>query len=115
MNLDSKTTLSILKFEGFCECSNFLLSILFFELKALTAHRRWQVYRGDSTSSSNMLFSVKKSSLLQFKTELDVFLAGNTSEHVCDFKIKGSWLERSCIVYAGNTNAIIAQVITQNS
>ncbi|XP_033511681.1 protein LURP-one-related 10-like isoform X1 [Nicotiana tomentosiformis] len=76
----------------------------------LTAHRRWQVYRGESTDTTNFLFSVKKSSLLQFKTKLDVFLAHNTKEDVCDFRIEGSWFERSCAIYAGNTNTIIAQM-----
>ncbi|CAM8897613.1 unnamed protein product [Rhodiola kirilowii] len=89
--------------------------VLTLQQKALTAHRRWQVYRGDSTSSSDLLFSVKKSSLLQFKTELDVFLASNTSESVCDFKIKGSWFERSCTIYAGNSNIIIAQMHKKHS
>lgn len=57
-----------------------------------------------------MIFSVRKSSLLQFKTKLDVFLAANTREDICDFRIEGSWLERSCVIYAGNTNNIVAQV-----
>ncbi|KAI3841385.1 hypothetical protein MKX03_000012 [Papaver bracteatum] len=48
--------------------------------KILTCHRRWQVYRGDSSESSDLLFSVKKSSLVQIKTTLHVFLASNTSE-----------------------------------
>ncbi|KAI3861837.1 hypothetical protein MKW92_009652 [Papaver armeniacum] len=60
--------------------------------KILTCHRRWQVYRGDSSDSRDLLFSVKKSSLLQINTSLHVFLASNTSEAVCDFKIKGSFL-----------------------
>ncbi|OIS98032.1 PREDICTED: protein LURP-one-related 10-like [Nicotiana attenuata] len=81
-----------------------------FQQKMLTAHRRWQVYRGESTDTKNFLFSVKKSSLLQFKTKLDVFLAHNTNEDVCDFRIEGSWFERSCVIYAGNTNTIIAQM-----
>ncbi|KAE9447556.1 hypothetical protein C3L33_20541, partial [Rhododendron williamsianum] len=79
----------------------------------LTAHKRWQVFRGDTTAEKDLLFSVKKSSLIQFKTQLDVFLAGNTNEDVCDFKIKGSWGDRSCTIYLGNTLTIIAQVINQ--
>jgi hypothetical protein len=47
---------------------------------------------------------------MQMKTKLDVFLASNKKEDVCDFKVKGSWLERSCIVYAGESNNIVAQV-----
>ncbi|KAI8557180.1 hypothetical protein RHMOL_Rhmol05G0316200 [Rhododendron molle] len=77
--------------------------------KILTAHKRWQVYRGDSTDAKDLLFSANKSSLIQFKTQLDVFLAANTKEDVCDFKIKGSRFERSCTIYLGVTSTIIAQ------
>ncbi|KAI3861835.1 hypothetical protein MKW92_009650 [Papaver armeniacum] len=76
----------------------------------LTCHRRWKVYRGDSSDSRDLLFSVKKSSLLQIKTSLHVFLASNTSEAVCDFKIKGSFFERSCAIYAGDSKNLIAQM-----
>ncbi|KAI3849641.1 hypothetical protein MKW92_014118 [Papaver armeniacum] len=78
--------------------------------KIVTCHRRWQVYRGDSSDSKDLLFSVKKSSLLQLKTSLHVFLASNTAEEACDFKIKGSFFERSCAIYAGDSNNIIAQM-----
>ncbi|KAJ4841474.1 hypothetical protein Tsubulata_015697 [Turnera subulata] len=75
--------------------------------KMMTMHRRWEVFREESTE---LLFTAKKSSFLQFKTELDVFLAANTAQEVPDFKVKGSWKERSCIIYLGNSNTIIAQV-----
>ncbi|KAI3841383.1 hypothetical protein MKX03_000010 [Papaver bracteatum] len=78
--------------------------------KIVTCHRRWQVYRGDSSDSKDLLFSVKKSKLLQLKTSLNVFLASNTAEEACDFKIKGSFFERSCAIYAGDSNNIIAQM-----
>ncbi|KAL6574523.1 hypothetical protein OROMI_011808 [Orobanche minor] len=85
--------------------------IITFQQKLLSAHRRWQVYRGESTNAKDLLFSVKKSSLIQLKTKLDVFLASNTRENVCDFRIEGSWFERSCVIYAaGNSNNIIAQM-----
>ncbi|XP_059668107.1 protein LURP-one-related 15-like [Cornus florida] len=83
--------------------------------KILSAHRRWQVYRGDSSDSKDLLFSVKKSSLIQLKTQLDVFLATNTKEDVCDFKIKGSWLDRSCVIYAGESSTIVAQMHKKHS
>ncbi|EXB42396.1 hypothetical protein L484_021991 [Morus notabilis] len=79
-------------------------------IQILTAHRRWEVYRGDSSNSKDLLFSAKKSSLLQLKTQLDVFLAANTKEDVPDFKVKGSWFERSCTIYLGNSSTIIAQM-----
>ncbi|AES79762.2 putative tubby-like domain-containing protein [Medicago truncatula] len=83
--------------------------------KILTMHDRWEAYRGQSTNAKNMIFTVKRSSLIQFKTKLDVFLAGNTKEDVCDFKVKGSWSERSCIVYAGESNNIVAQMHKKNT
>ncbi|KAF3448003.1 hypothetical protein FNV43_RR08711 [Rhamnella rubrinervis] len=83
--------------------------IISFQQKILTAHRRWNAYRGDSSGSKDLLFSVKKSSPLQFKTQLDVFLAANTKQDVFNFKIKGSWFERSCTIYAADGTTIIAQ------
>lgn len=80
----------------------------------MTAHDRWQVFRGDSTESSDLLFSAKRSSIIQLKAKLDVFLANNTKEEVCDFKVKGSWFERSCVVYAGESSNIVAQVRSQS-
>ncbi|XP_054782552.1 protein LURP-one-related 10-like [Prosopis cineraria] len=79
--------------------------------KIMTVHDRWQAFRGDSTDPKDLMFTLKRSSLIQLvKTKLDVFLASNTNEQVCDFKIKGSWLERSCAVYAGESNTIVAQM-----
>ncbi|OVA12677.1 LURP1-like domain [Macleaya cordata] len=78
--------------------------------KIKSAHRRFQVFKGGSKDSKDLLFSAKQSSWIQFSTKLDVFLATNTREDVCDFRVQGSWLERSCIVYAGDSNTIIAQM-----
>ncbi|XP_043725866.1 protein LURP-one-related 15-like [Telopea speciosissima] len=91
---------------------NPLLSI---RKKILSAHWRWEVFRGDSWKSKDLLFSVKKSSLFQFMTQLDVFLAANTKEEICDFKIKGSWLKRSCMIYIGNSSNVIAQMNKKQS
>ncbi|KAJ8503677.1 hypothetical protein OPV22_004563 [Ensete ventricosum] len=84
--------------------------LLTLQLKICSMHQRWQVFRGESTESKDLLFSVKKSSLLQFKTKLDVIMASNTNEDACDFKIKGSYFERSCTVYLGESNSKIAQM-----
>uniref|UniRef100_A0ACD5YDY3 Uncharacterized protein n=1 Tax=Avena sativa TaxID=4498 RepID=A0ACD5YDY3_AVESA len=79
--------------------------------KVFTMHHRWEVFRGDSTSAGDLLFTVKKSSMIQLmKTEMDVFLAGNTAQQVCDFKIKGSYFDRSCAFYLGNSPTAVAQM-----
>ncbi|KAG6433720.1 hypothetical protein SASPL_105335 [Salvia splendens] len=89
--------------------------IITFQQKLLSAHRRWQVFRGESTDSKKMLFSVRKSSMIQFKTKLEVFVAANSKEDRCDFRIEGSWFERSCTIYAGDTDNVIAQMRRKHS
>ncbi|KDO37951.1 hypothetical protein CISIN_1g039929mg, partial [Citrus sinensis] len=69
-----------------------------------------QVFRGESTEPQDLIFSAKMSSMWNVRTKLDVFLANNTKEDVCDFRVKGSWFERSCTIYAGESSTIIAQM-----
>ena len=76
-------------------------------------HNRWEVFRGDSTNASDLLFTVKRSTLMQLRTELDVFLAGNTAQQACDFRMKGSYFDRNCVFYLGNSDVMIAQVSTK--
>ncbi|EER98231.1 protein LURP-one-related 10 [Sorghum bicolor] len=79
--------------------------------KVISMHNTWEAYRGDSTRSSDLLFTAKKSSILQlFKTEMYIYLASNTSHEVCDFMMKGSFNERSCSFYLGNSNILIAKM-----
>ncbi|CAL5089469.1 unnamed protein product [Urochloa decumbens] len=78
--------------------------------KVFSMHNRWEVFRGDSTNASDLLFTVKKAAVLQLRTEVDVFLAGNTAQQACDFKIRGSYFERSCAFYLGYSNTMVAQI-----
>ncbi|KAI3677710.1 hypothetical protein L6452_36976 [Arctium lappa] len=84
--------------------------ILSFQKKLLSIHNRWVVFRGDSSDTKDIIFSAKQSSLIQFKTSLDVFLGFNEKEDVCDFKVKGSWFDRSCTIYARDGTTIVAQM-----
>ncbi|XP_022010286.1 protein LURP-one-related 15 [Helianthus annuus] len=84
--------------------------ILSFQKKLISVHNRWVVFRGDSSDSKDLIFTAKQSSLIQLKTSLDVFLGYNDKENVCDFKVKGSWFDRSCTIYAGDGATIIAQM-----
>ncbi|CAL9207493.1 unnamed protein product [Musa hybrid cultivar] len=84
--------------------------VISMQQKLRSVHDRWQVFKGDSSDPKDLLFSVRRSSALQSKTELDVFLAANTEEEVCDFKIKGSFRNRSCTVYKGDYSMVIAQM-----
>ncbi|PKA54062.1 Protein LURP-one-related 15 [Apostasia shenzhenica] len=84
--------------------------LLTMQHKVLSMHYRWLVYRGESTKEEDLLFTVKKSSVWRIKTELDVFLASNTSQQQCDFKVKGSFHERSCTIFLGDSNILIARM-----
>ncbi|KAK3227442.1 hypothetical protein Dsin_007304 [Dipteronia sinensis] len=55
--------------------------------KIMSVHNKWQAFRGEGTDSKDLIFTAKKSSMLQLKTQLDVFLANNTEEDVCDFNM----------------------------
>ncbi|XVF29657.1 hypothetical protein REPUB_Repub15cG0141000 [Reevesia pubescens] len=81
--------------------------------KFMSVHDRWQVFRGDSTDSSDLIFSVKLSSIFQLKTKFDVFLANNIKEDVCDFNVKGRDFGISCVIYAGESSTIVAQMEKQ--
>ncbi|KAI3846201.1 hypothetical protein MKW92_032120 [Papaver armeniacum] len=79
--------------------------------QTFSLHSRWKVYRGDSKDSEDLLFSVKTSTaILQYKADLDVFLASNTNEDVCDFKVKRNYSGKtsSYVVYRGGS--VIAEM-----
>ncbi|KAJ6969071.1 protein LURP-one-related 10-like [Populus alba x Populus x berolinensis] len=79
--------------------------------KLMTAHGRWEVFRGESIEQKDLLFSVKQSSLFQLvSSKLHVFLPSNTTESVPDFRIEGAFIDSSCTIYLGNSNTIVAQV-----
>ncbi|XP_074561882.1 protein LURP-one-related 10-like [Curcuma longa] len=77
--------------------------------KAFSWHETWRVFRGESTSSKDLLFSVRKSKIFQRKDNFDVVLATNTDQSApCDFKITGRRKNR--IISIGESDKIIAQM-----
>ncbi|KAJ0088392.1 hypothetical protein Patl1_31481 [Pistacia atlantica] len=78
--------------------------------KIRSIHKRWQVFRGESIESSALIFSAKRASLFQSKHNVNVFLAKNTEESLCNFRIRGNWLERSSVIYAGESSTIVAKL-----
>ncbi|KAJ1288674.1 hypothetical protein BS78_02G105900 [Paspalum vaginatum] len=84
--------------------------------KVISMHNTWEAYRGDSSKSSDLLFTAKKSSIFQpFNTEMYIYLASNTSHEVCDFKMNGSFKERACSFYLGDSDTLIAQMHREHS
>ncbi|TXG58923.1 hypothetical protein EZV62_016752 [Acer yangbiense] len=88
--------------------ANKLLSSRKFSVKDINGNSMYKV-KGKlfSLHARKVLLDCAGNTIL--KTKLDVFLANNTKEEVCDFKVKGSWFERSCVVYAGESDTVVAQ------
>ncbi|KAL1223707.1 Protein LURP-one-related 13 [Cardamine amara subsp. amara] len=83
--------------------------LLTMKMKVTSKHDRWQVYRGSDLDDK--IFTVKRSSTVQLKTRVEVFLKQNqTKESSCDFTIKGRFMKRACTIYVGASTKIIAQV-----
>lgn len=81
--------------------------------QTISLHDRWVAYRGESTRSQDKLFMAKRGSLVRLKKTLKVFLATSRKGDSCDFKIKGSWFDKSFIIYTGKTNIVVAEVSKQ--
>ncbi|XP_015087299.1 protein LURP-one-related 10 [Solanum pennellii] len=78
--------------------------------KHFTWHSRWECFKGDSTDEKDLIFSAKNSSMFQFRRNLDIFLANNISQQVCDFRMKTSYRESNCDIFAGQSSTLIAQM-----
>ncbi|KAF3494632.1 hypothetical protein DY000_02057420 [Brassica cretica] len=77
----------------------------------MTLHERWKVYRGASTEECDFLYTMKKSKVVQLTTKLEVFLGHDNEEQICDFRVKVTKrFEHSCVVYAGESDNIVAQM-----
>ncbi|KFK39031.1 hypothetical protein AALP_AA3G191800 [Arabis alpina] len=83
--------------------------IVTMKMKVTSKHDRWQVYRGSDLDDK--IFTVKRSSTVQLKTRVEVFLKQNRSKEAsCDFTMKGRFMKRACTIYVGDSKKIIAQV-----
>ncbi|CAD5197273.1 unnamed protein product [Musa acuminata subsp. malaccensis] len=88
--------------------------VISMQQKLSSIHDRWQVFKGNSSDPKHMLFSVKRSSALQFKTELDVFLAANTEEEVCDFLLVSPTHPTSRVSHTSNFGCSVMQLRSVN-
>ena len=71
---------------------------------------RWEVLRGGGGhfSDDHLLFTVRKSTVMQFDTHLKVFLPQNSEESEADFEVKGNFFQRQAKIYRGDQ--LIAEV-----
>ncbi|PWA62311.1 LURP1-like domain-containing protein [Artemisia annua] len=77
-----------------------------------TAHRQWNVFKGESNADSDLIFTpMKKHIGWGRKLHIKVFLANNrSSKDSCDFNIKGSFSkEQTCTIHTQESSTPIAQ------
>ncbi|XP_047178987.1 protein LURP-one-related 15-like [Vigna umbellata] len=81
-------------------------------MQAVTIHERCKVFKGESTDSSKLLFSVRKTnkSIPPGIAKLNVFLANNQDKKESDFRVIIYGSKNSCTVYAGESPTIVAKV-----
>ncbi|KAJ0672733.1 putative tubby-like protein [Helianthus annuus] len=79
--------------------------------KNLSMHSRWNVFRGESKESSDMLFTTNTKHMIHFKTNVSVMLANKMSDKDdCDLRIKGSLSKGNCTIYMGDSSTAVAQM-----
>ena len=83
-------------------------AILVARKKLRSMHERWEVCKGEHFDDDKLLFSVKKSSLVQFKTHLEVFLNGNDNDEAPDFEVKGNFFEREAQIF--HKDQLVAEI-----
>ncbi|XP_076904502.1 protein LURP-one-related 15-like [Bidens hawaiensis] len=71
-------------------------------------HGTGNVFKGESKYDSDMIFTTKSEHLIQFKLNVSVTLANNTSS--CDMRIKGNWAKGNITIYMGDSSTAIAQM-----
>eukprot|EP01018_Ginkgo_biloba_P027832 Gb_27560 [translate_table: standard] len=78
--------------------------------KRLCIYDRWEAFRGDMFDPREMLFSVKKSSLISVKMRsAKVWLNSNEQTTHWDYKIEGSLCRPSRTIYSAS-GSIVAEV-----
>lgn len=83
-------------------------ALVSFQKKIMDSRSIWEVYAGESQESKDLLFTVSWTDAT--KTELNVFLASNVTKEICDYRIEGSYMNKTCKVYRGNSSDIVAQM-----
>ncbi|MFS7926461.1 putative tubby-like protein [Helianthus anomalus] len=81
--------------------------------KNLGMHSTWNVFRGESKESSDMIFTTHTENMIQFKTNVRVMLANKTSNNDgCDLRIKGSWSKGNCTISMGDSSTVMHKLQT---
>ncbi|KAI3676276.1 hypothetical protein L1987_85881 [Smallanthus sonchifolius] len=78
--------------------------------KKATAHNRWYaIFFSEIEADPKWLFSVCKDQMVQRQTELNVIFEKERDVAI-DYKVKGSWTDKACTIYKGDSLTKIAQM-----
>ncbi|CAF2380730.1 unnamed protein product [Brassica napus] len=83
----------------------------------VTMRYKWEVYKGESTESEDLLFSVREPNLLSFRTSLDVSLPTQqpstdiSSTIEPDFQTYGRYIGSSFKLFEPIHNTLLAEVV----
>lgn len=79
--------------------------ILSMKKKLITMHDTWEILTGNG---DQVIATCKKSSVVQFKTSMDVMLASSTTgKHTPDYQVKGDFFDRNLTVFRGAEQAAL--------
>ncbi|KAM7276806.1 hypothetical protein ACFE04_018672 [Oxalis oulophora] len=78
------------------------------KVEVLTKRHQWTCHLGESADNERLLFKVQRSSAIQLKSRLEVFLADNITKTQSDFHVVGCYTNLSFKVCQGKT--ILAEV-----
>ncbi|KAF5775219.1 putative tubby-like protein [Helianthus annuus] len=115
-NINHKIMLKVQPCDTFTHYQSVLLDvndkpIAMLQKQLSSTHSRWNVFKGESKSDSDMIFTAKNENMIQLKTNISMMLANKMrSNDVCDLRIKGSWSKGNFTIYRGNSSSEMARI-----
>ncbi|CAM6027490.1 unnamed protein product [Sphagnum balticum] len=69
----------------------------------MSLHNTWQIYLATDT----LLATVRRASMVQWKTAMDVYLGSSSNSHNPDYVIRGDYFEKNVNIYQGAQQAAL--------
>ncbi|KAH9569179.1 hypothetical protein CY35_03G118600 [Sphagnum magellanicum] len=78
-------------------------TLLRMQKKLMSLHDTWQIYLATDT----LLATVRRASMVQWKTAMDVYLGSSSNSHNPDYVIRGDYFEKNVNIYQGAQQAAL--------
>jgi hypothetical protein len=76
----------------------------------MSLHDTWQIYLATDT----LLATVRRASMVQWKTAMDVYLGSSSNSHNPDYVIRGDYFEKNVNIYQGAQQAALVCLAPTN-